>query len=64
MFKKTAVFLFTAAAALSASFAAAESNAACFAQCQKEYSRCLNGHTSPHVCTLKIEVCREDCYGS
>ncbi|AKU22491.1 hypothetical protein MJ904_11480 [Massilia sp. MB5] len=60
MFKKLAVFLFTAAAALSASISIAAPGA-CLAQCRLDYSDCLDAGIDPAACRRELLQCNRDC---
>lgn len=61
MFKKTAFFVFAAAAALSASVASARPPF-CETMCNENYRDCLNSGSSQAGCAAEWVACRDQCY--
>ncbi|WP_256080582.1 hypothetical protein [Massilia sp. YIM B04103] len=62
MRKKALLFVFAAAAALSASFAGAEDRPACLRACMDAYFACLeHGGTQEQVCDEASIACRRNC---
>ncbi|MBB3119170.1 hypothetical protein [Pseudoduganella violacea] len=62
MFKKLAVFLFAAAAALSASITTAiAAPGGCLAQCRLDYNECLGSGIDSAACRRELLQCNRDC---
>ena len=59
MYKKMALFLFTVAAALSASLATARPD--CRAQCYIDYRACTSAGENPADCRVTLLQCYRDC---
>ncbi len=60
MFKKLALFLFAASAALSASLTTAAPGG-CLAQCRLDYNECLGSGIDPAACRRELLQCNRDC---
>ncbi|AKU22495.1 hypothetical protein MJ904_11460 [Massilia sp. MB5] len=58
MYKKAAIFMFAAAAALSASFASAND---CQEMCYEDQQYCLDLGTKPPICARILRQCLARC---
>ncbi|NVE01022.1 hypothetical protein [Massilia sp. BJB1822] len=61
MFKKTALFAFAAAAALSASMATARPPL-CDTMCHENYRDCIDSGASTAECAAEWSACRDRCH--